>query len=135
MMSWCVSALIFGVQFTVLYTQWPLLRTFFCFQADFIVPILTPGYLDEIKSHKVNLPNTTENLDHKYANFIYNLIVNHYIHATGCLNTKVRSVLPQNSKTDLFMNITMYPDLMPWTYETCFDEQFQAFLKKESSWL
>ncbi|KOB69022.1 MyD88, partial [Operophtera brumata] len=102
-------------------------------KADFIVPILTPGYLDEIKSHKVNLPNTTENLDHKYANFIYNLIVNHYIHATGCLNMKVRSVLPQNSKTDLFMNITMYPDLMPWTYETSFDEQFQAFLKKESS--
>lgn len=27
------------------------------------------------------------------------------------------------------MNITMYPDLMPWTYETNFDEQFQAFLK------
>lgn len=101
-----------------------------CFQADFIVPIITPGYLDEITSHNINIPNTAENLDHRYVSFIYNLIVNNYIHATGCLNKKVRSVLPQNGVAEVYKRIVMYPDLMPWTYETNFDEQFQAFLKK-----
>lgn len=99
-------------------------------KADFIVPIITSGYLNEIQSHHTNVPNTSENLDHKYANFIYNLIVTHYIHATGCLNRKVRSVLPQNANVDLMKKIVMYPDLLPWTYETSFDEQFQVFLKK-----
>ncbi|CAH0691741.1 unnamed protein product [Spodoptera exigua] len=98
-------------------------------KADIIIPIITPGYLEEIKSHNPTVPNTSDNLDHKYVNFIYNLIVNNYIHASGCLNKKVRSVLPQNANVDLFRQITMYPDLMPWTYETNFDAQFQAFLK------
>lgn len=101
------------------------------FQADYIVPIITTGYINEITSNNKNIPNTTENLDHKYVNFIYNLIVNNYIHATGCLNRKVRSVLPQNANVDLFSRMTMYPDLLPWTYETNFDEQFQEFLRKE----
>lgn len=102
----------------------------FPLQADIIIPIITTGYLEQIKSHNPAVPNTSDNLDHKYVNFIYNLIVNHYIHASGCLNKRVRSVLPQNANIDLFMSITMYPDLMPWTYETNFDEQFKAFLKK-----
>lgn len=100
-------------------------------KASFIVPIITSGYLSEIKSNNSNVPNTTENLDHKYVSFIYNLIVNNYIHASGCLNKKVRSVLPQNANVDVIKSIIMYPDLLPWTYETNFDEQFQAFLKKE----
>ncbi|XP_037868324.1 uncharacterized protein LOC101741884 isoform X2 [Bombyx mori] len=100
-------------------------------KADYIVPIITTGYINEITSNNKNIPNTTENLDHKYVNFIYNLIVNNYIHATGCLNRKVRSVLPQNANVDLFSRMTMYPDLLPWTYETNFDEQFQEFLRKE----
>lgn len=99
-------------------------------KADIIIPIITTGYIEQIKSHNPAVPNTSDNLDHKYVNFIYNLIVNHYIHASGCLNKRVRSVLPQNANVDLFMSITMYPDLMPWTYETNFDEQFKAFLKK-----
>lgn len=106
-----------------------LIKFLFHLQADIIIPIITPGYLDEIKSHNPTVPNTSDNLDHKYVNFIYNLIVNNYIHASGCLNKKVRSVLPQNANVDLFRRITMYPDLMPWTYEVNFDTQFQAFLK------
>lgn len=99
------------------------------FQANLIIPIITSGYLDEIKSHDPIASNTTDNLDHKYVNFIYNLIVNNYIYATGCLNKKVRSVMPQNANLDLFSRLSMYPDLMPWTYEMNFDEQFQIFLK------
>ncbi|XP_047030200.1 uncharacterized protein LOC124637634 [Helicoverpa zea] len=102
-------------------------------KADIIIPILTPGYLKEINSHNSAIPNTSDNFDHKYVNFIYNLIVSNYIHATGCLNKKVRSVLPQNANSGLFAQMAMYPDLMPWTYETMFDEQFKTFLKKEYS--
>ncbi|XP_021188222.2 uncharacterized protein LOC110374714 [Helicoverpa armigera] len=102
-------------------------------KADIIIPILTPGYLKEINSHNSAIPNTSDNFDHKYVNFIYNLIVSNYIHATGCLNKKVRSVLPQNANSGLFAQMAMYPDLMPWTYETKFDEQFKTFLKKEYS--
>ncbi|CAB3236741.1 unnamed protein product [Arctia plantaginis] len=102
-------------------------------KANLIIPIITTGYLDEIKSHDPIASNTTDNLDHKYVNFIYNLIVNNYIYATGCLNKKVRSVMPQNASLDLFNRLSMYPDLMPWTYEMNFDEQFQVFLKMDNS--
>lgn len=102
-------------------------------KADLIIPIITNDYLEVIKSHDPIVSNTSDNMDHKYVNFIYNLIVNHYIYATGCLNKKVRSVMPQNASVDLFSRLSMYPDLTPWTYEIYFDEQFQAFLKKDSS--
>ncbi|KAL0883308.1 hypothetical protein ABMA27_016719 [Loxostege sticticalis] len=99
-------------------------------KADFVVPIITSGYLNEIRSCNTDGPNTTDNLDYKYVNFIYTLIVNHYIHATGCLNKKVRTVLPQRVDVDVFKHISMYPDLMPFTHESKFNEQFKAFLKK-----
>ncbi|XP_068633208.1 uncharacterized protein [Battus philenor] len=102
-------------------------------KADYIVPVITTGYLNEIKSHTARVPSTNDNLDFKYVNFIYNLIVNHYVHASGCLNQKVRSVLPQNAEVNVLRDITMYPDLMPWTYEANFDENFKAFLNKEYS--
>ncbi|XP_072949084.1 uncharacterized protein [Epargyreus clarus] len=102
-------------------------------KADFIVPIITSGYINQIRSHTPQVPSTNDNLDFKYVNFIYNLIVNHYIHATGCLNEKVRSVLPLNANVDVLREITMYPDLLPWTYEGNFDEHFKAFLSKDSS--
>ncbi|XP_047511198.1 uncharacterized protein LOC125053725 [Pieris napi] len=98
-------------------------------KAHFIVPIITTGYLSRIKSYTPLEPTTDDNLDFKYVNFIYNLIVNYYIHASGCINEKVRSVLPQNVNVDVLRDISMYPDLMPWTYETNFDEHFKAFLK------
>lgn len=103
------------------------------FQADFIVPIVTTGYLNKIRSHAPRVPSTNDNLDFKYVSFIYNLIVNHYVHVSGCLNQKVRSVLPQNAEVDVLRDITMYPDLIPWTYETNFDDNFKAFLTKEFS--
>lgn len=95
------------------------------------MPIITTGYLERIKSHSPQVPSTNDNLDFKYVNFIYNLIISHYIHATGCLNEKVRSVLPSNADVDVLREITMYPDLLPWTYETSFDDNFKAFLKKD----
>ncbi|XP_045448114.1 uncharacterized protein LOC123656478 [Melitaea cinxia] len=100
-------------------------------KADFIVPIITSGYLHRIKSHQPQVPSTNDNLDYKYVNYIYNLIINHYIYVTGCLNEKVRSVLPCNANVDVLKEISMYPDLMPWTYESNFEENFKAFLKKD----
>ncbi|CAK1556400.1 unnamed protein product [Leptosia nina] len=98
-------------------------------KANFVVPIITTGYLNRIKSYSPQELTANDNLDFKYVNFIYNLIVNYYIHASGCLNEKVRSVLPQNANVDVLRDISMYPDLLPWTYETNFDEHFKAFLK------
>ncbi|XP_014357593.2 uncharacterized protein LOC106710120 [Papilio machaon] len=100
-------------------------------KADLIVPIITTGYLNEIRSHTPRVQNTIDNLDFKYASFIYKLIINHYIHASGCLNEKVRSVLPQNAEVNVLTDIRMYPDLTPWTYEENFDETFKVFLNKE----
>ncbi|XP_050350998.1 uncharacterized protein LOC126773836 [Nymphalis io] len=100
-------------------------------KADFIVPIITTGYLNKIKSNSPQVPSTNDNLDYKYVNYIYNLITNHYIYVTGCFNDKVRSVLPCNTCVDVLKTVSMYPDLMPWTYETNFDDNFKAFLKKD----
>ncbi|GBP61326.1 hypothetical protein EVAR_53241_1 [Eumeta japonica] len=35
-------------------------------KADFVVPIVTVEYMNRIKSHSRNIPNTTDNLDFKY---------------------------------------------------------------------
>ncbi|XP_039753150.1 uncharacterized protein LOC120628665 [Pararge aegeria] len=101
-------------------------------KADFIVPIITTGYLKSINPLSPHVPSTNDNLDYKYVNFIYNLIINHYIHATGCLNNKVRSVLPFGVNINVLKEINMYPDLLPFTYESNFNEHFKAFLKKHS---
>ncbi|CAG9786612.1 unnamed protein product [Diatraea saccharalis] len=98
-------------------------------KADYVVPVITSGYLNEIRSSNTSDPHVTDNLDYKYVNFIYSLIVNHYIHATGCLNKKVRTVLPQQVDVDVFRYISMYPDLMPMTHESKFNEQFKEFLR------
>lgn len=100
-------------------------------QADFIVPIITSGYLNSINPLSPHEPSTDDNLDYKYVNFIYNLIINYYIHATGCLNKKVRSVLPYGANVKVLREITMYPDLMPYTYESNFSEHFKVFLNKK----
>ncbi|XP_041978896.1 uncharacterized protein LOC121732932 [Aricia agestis] len=101
-------------------------------KADFIVPIITTGYINRINSNTPQTPCTTDNLDYKYVNFIYNLIINHYIYVTGCLNEKARSVLPHNAHANVLSEVASYPALLPWTYETYFDEMFKAFLKKDS---
>lgn len=103
---------------------------FIVFQADFVVPVLTSGYFNAIKCHNLNLPNMSQNLDYKYVHFIYTLIVNNYIHLTGCLNKKVRSVIPVYVDPNVMANVTLYPDLMPFTNEECFDETFIEFIKK-----
>ncbi|XP_045772527.1 uncharacterized protein LOC123872349 [Maniola jurtina] len=102
-------------------------------KADFIVPIITPGYLNRINPLTPHEPSANDNLDYKYVNFIYNLIINYYIHATGCLNNKVRSVLPYGVNINVLKEITMYPDLLPYTYESNFNEHFKVFLKKKLS--
>ncbi|KAG7308772.1 hypothetical protein JYU34_006005 [Plutella xylostella] len=102
-------------------------------KADYIVPLITTGYMDEINGYGPGVPSTSDNLDCKYVNFIYNLISNQYMHITGCLNKKVRSVLPENADVKVLRNISLYPALIPWTHEMSFDEQFRIFLKDYST--
>ncbi|XP_023934777.2 uncharacterized protein LOC112043540 [Bicyclus anynana] len=102
-------------------------------KADFIVPIITSGYLNSINPLSPHEPSTDDNLDYKYVNFIYNLIINYYIHATGCLNHKVRSVLPYGVNINVLKEITMYPDLLPFTHESNFNDHFKVFLEKKRS--
>ncbi|XP_063536149.1 uncharacterized protein LOC134745939 [Cydia strobilella] len=96
-------------------------------KADYVVPILTTGYLSAIRTHNTSAPSTNGNLDHKYVNYVYNLITGQYIYADGCLNKKVRSVLPEGVFVP-WMLISSYPVLKPWTCEADFDKQFKSFL-------
>ncbi|CAG2060378.1 unnamed protein product [Timema podura] len=64
-----------------------------CFdQVNFIVPIITQGYVEAISSRRpaVNYVNC---VDPKYAKLLYHLMDTEYLH-NGCLNYRVRTIIP-----------------------------------------
>lgn len=60
--------------------------------SDYVIPILTPNYLNEINSIK-RPSNSNKNMDGHYAKFIYDLMNNEYLRSGGC-NRKIRCIIP-----------------------------------------
>lgn len=61
--------------------------------ADYIMPILSIGYLNLISSNTHTHHSAIENLDNAYAKFIHKSISNSYIR-NGCLNKNIRCLVP-----------------------------------------
>ncbi|KAL0269240.1 UNVERIFIED_CONTAM: hypothetical protein PYX00_007043 [Menopon gallinae] len=78
-----------------------------CFhQVDYICPILTESYLKLI-NRKENACNLSDvHLDARYAQFIYALMNNYYV-SNGCLNDKIRCIIPDELLSVVRSNLLM----------------------------
>lgn len=76
-----------------------------CFgQTDYVIPILTVGYLQSIGGRARGVSREGGCLDATYAQFIHTLMNSHYIR-NSCLNKKVRCIIPQ----DHLNQVTSHP--------------------------
>lgn len=68
-----------------------------CFlQVDYVVPIITKGYIQMIGSSSSELNYGQENIDNRYVKYIYALMNTYYLR-NNCRNFKIRSLIPDNS--------------------------------------
>ncbi|XP_046994722.1 uncharacterized protein LOC124606730 [Schistocerca americana] len=62
-------------------------------QVNYVIPIVTKGYLDALTAESLTEGPLTSCIDARYVKLIYTLMVNQYI-KSGCINLKVRCIIP-----------------------------------------
>ncbi|KAF2894474.1 hypothetical protein ILUMI_11674 [Ignelater luminosus] len=102
-----------------------------CFeQINYVFPIITKQYLEQITSNTNNTTNFSplENPDHKYVKYIYRLINAHYL-GNGCKNTKVRCIIPDGMVTNILKHpITKHSLFQIWIRLNKIDTLIDAIL-------
>lgn len=84
-----------------------------CFQqVDFIIPILTEGYIERIKNSKKIYMEDQYKLDAKYVKYIYSLSRYEYLN-NRCFNYRVRCIVPDNN-VHTVLNADLHPILQVW---------------------
>lgn len=94
------------------------------------MPIITEGYMEAIKSPTALCSSSTNNIDCTYARFIYTLMSSHYINGTGCINKKIRSIMPQSVNKKVLGELYKYPHLQVWMSENEIDKFLITYFKK-----
>ncbi|XP_058797809.1 uncharacterized protein LOC131668017 [Phymastichus coffea] len=87
-------------------------------QVNYIVPILTEKYLNNINTNTYNTANNT-NLDSKYIRYIFSLMRYEY-NKQGCKNKKVRCIVP-NDEVQKVVPLIKHPILEAWFRESDID--------------
>ncbi|KAK7866480.1 hypothetical protein R5R35_014346 [Gryllus longicercus] len=64
-------------------------------QVNYVIPIITEGYLKAIVDLRPPLQFESTYIDCKYTRFIYTLMKKYYVN-NGCLNKKIRCVIPDD---------------------------------------
>lgn len=88
-----------------------------CFkQVNYIIPILTKDYVQQISSptNLYNEENST--LDTKYLKYVFSLLRYEYINQ-DCCNSRVRCILPE-SETQNINKFDLHPTLQAWFKES-----------------
>ncbi|KDR22395.1 uncharacterized protein LOC110826926 [Zootermopsis nevadensis] len=68
-----------------------------CFhQVDYVVPIITENYLKAIATRDNRIDSSMLCMDPKYVKYIYTLMSTYYLR-NGCINDKIRCVVPDSS--------------------------------------
>lgn len=81
--------------------------------ARYIIPIITTDYLTHISENNIS----TDNLDGKYASFIYSKMMFDYLNK-GCKNKKVRCIIPDDDFENVQNHIFFQPLFQAWTKES-----------------
>lgn len=89
-----------------------------CFkQIDYIIPILTRGYIERINNlGKTNEEIHNNNLDEKYLKYIYSLLRYEYL-KNQCCNNRVRCIVPDKDVYTV-IQANLHPTLQAWFRES-----------------
>ncbi|XP_014248616.1 uncharacterized protein LOC106666163 [Cimex lectularius] len=96
---------------------------------DFIIPIVTEGYLARIGGEPAKNCSTLSSLDPQYIEFIHDLILKYYAN-NKCKNDKIRTIIPENSHKKILQHPEMkkYPMLWSFAYESELEELAKRIL-------
>ncbi|XP_011253471.1 uncharacterized protein LOC105249590 [Camponotus floridanus] len=90
-----------------------------CFkQVDYIIPILTRGYIERI-NNIAKIHEIYNNLDEKYLKYIYSLLRYEYV-KNQCCNNRVRCIVPDKDVCTV-VRANLHPTLQAWFRESDID--------------
>lgn len=91
-----------------------------CFkQVDYIIPILTRGYIEKINNPAEIYEEMHNSLDTKYLKYIYSLLRYEYV-KNQCCNNRVRCIIP-DKEVYLIVQACLHPTLQAWFPESDID--------------
>lgn len=91
------------------------------------MPILTNGYMNIIKEPRQQCPSFIDNVDCVYARFLYTLMSTDYINGSGCLNRKVRAVVPKGSTVP--SDLHLFTMFVTWSHQRDIDKLIKSMFK------
>lgn len=89
-------------------------------QVDFIIPILSQGYVERINNPKETYIEDPNELDAKYARYIYCLLKYEFVW-NECKNRRVRCIVPDKD-VSIVMSTFLHPSLQIWFTESNIDD-------------
>ncbi|XP_054009935.1 uncharacterized protein LOC128893142 [Hylaeus anthracinus] len=103
-----------------------------CFrQVNFIVPILTQGYLERIHNPHQTYSEDQNKLDAKYIKYIYSLLRYEYVRSQ-CINCRVRCIV-SDKEVYAVAKSNLHPTLQAWFRESDIDAFVENILLRKSS--
>ncbi|XP_029160716.1 uncharacterized protein LOC114932593 [Nylanderia fulva] len=91
-----------------------------CFkQVNYIIPILTRGYIERISNLGQTYEEIHNNLDEKYLKYIYSLLRYEYL-KNQCCNNRVRCIVPDKDVCTV-VRANLHPTLQAWFRESDID--------------
>ncbi|XP_011142801.1 uncharacterized protein LOC105185176 [Harpegnathos saltator] len=92
-----------------------------CFrQVDYIIPILTKGYIETVNNIMKAGEKIHTNLDMKYLKYIYSLLRYEYM-TNECCNNRVRCIVPDKDVYTV-VRANLHPTLQAWFRESDIDD-------------
>lgn len=92
-----------------------------CFnQVDYVIPILTRGYIERLNNPMKIYEQMHNNLDTKYLKYIYSLLRYEYIR-NQCCNNRVRCIVPDKDVYTI-VRASLHPTLQAWFRESDIDD-------------
>ncbi|XP_034936670.1 uncharacterized protein [Chelonus insularis] len=100
-----------------------------CFnQVNYIVPILTSGYINHLNELVAYDESSENSLDTKYVKYIYSLLRYEYF-KNNCCNNRVRCIVP-NGKMPIILKSNLHPSLQAWFKESEIDTFMKNIILK-----
>ncbi|XP_071560263.1 uncharacterized protein [Temnothorax nylanderi] len=92
-----------------------------CFnQVDYVIPILTRGYIERINNPVKMHEQMHNKLDTKYLKYIYSLLRYEYVR-NQCCNNRVRCIVPDKDVYTI-VQASLHPTLQAWFRESDIDD-------------
>ncbi|KZC05935.1 hypothetical protein WN55_06110, partial [Dufourea novaeangliae] len=102
-----------------------------CFsQVNFIIPILTQGYLERIHNPKKVYSEDQNKLDTKYIKYISSLMKYEYVR-NQCINSRVRCIVP-DKEVNTVVKANLHPTFQAWFRESGIDTFINILLQRYS---